>query len=68
MNTWPNGIKRAITQSEHEAWNATNYPGTRQLCSKCDEPTGNCEEDSLSIDGESVLCNECYIKLGGTNE
>ena len=60
-NTWPGGHRHAMYQSEHENWNACNYPGTRQLCSKCDEPTGRCEDDSLwSDDGES-LCEECYI-------
>ena len=51
---------RSMTQSEHEAWNATHYPGTRQLCSECGEPTGRCEDDSIfSPDGEP-LCEYCY--------
>jgi hypothetical protein len=40
MNFWPKG------QREHEVWNVTNYPGTRQSCVECYEPTERCEEDS----------------------
>ena len=58
-NTWPGGRRRALHQHEHEKWNAYNYPGTRQICSVCDEPTGFCEEDAIwSINGEP-LCTEC---------
>lgn len=59
MNTWPGGVRRALTQSEHEHWNANNYPGTRQLCSRCDEPTSRCEEDSIYKGDEGPLCEEC---------
>jgi len=60
-NTWPGGSRRAMTQSEHDTWNAQSYPGTRQLCVKCDDPTGRCEDDSLFLD-DSVgpLCPECW--------
>ena len=58
-NTWPDGYRHAMTQDEHRDWNANNYPGTLQLCSNCDEPTGQCEEDSIwSKDGEP-LCRDC---------
>ena len=63
MNTWPGGKRHAMTQTEHEHWNATNYPGTLQLCSECDAETGRCEEDSIYLgdDGEiGPLCEECY--------
>ena len=61
MNTWPKGRRHAMHQSEHERWNASHYPGTRQLCSKCDEPTGRCEDDSIYLeDGTGPLCEECY--------
>lgn len=63
MNSWPGGFRHGMTQSEHERWNASNYPGTRQLCSVCEDPTGRCEEDAmLSKDGEPlcVECNEIY--------
>ena len=65
-NTWPEGRRRAMLQSEHDAWNANRYPGTRQLCSICGEPTGRCEGDSLFIndnddedDGDPV-CVGCW--------
>lgn len=61
MNTWPNGFKHAMSQTEHENWNATNYPGTRQLCSICDEPTGRCEEDSIyTAEDVGPLCESCW--------
>lgn len=61
MNTWPGGYRHAIDQSEHERWNAEHYPGTRQLCSQCDQPTGRCEEDSIyTEDGNGPLCPECW--------
>jgi hypothetical protein len=44
---------------EHEAHNATHYPGTRQLCVRCDDPTGRCEEDSIYVDDEGPLCPDC---------
>lgn len=50
-------------QHEHEAINAREYPGTRQLCSECDEPTGRCEEDAIYADdnGEiGPLCESCW--------
>ena len=58
------------TQSEHEAINAREYPGTRQLCVDCDEPTERCEDDDLwvwqvtSKGGYNYgpLCPECYHK------
>lgn len=60
MNTWPGGRKRALSQREHESWNASHYPGTRQLCAECSEPTGRCEEDSIfNNEGESI-CDACY--------
>lgn len=61
MNTWPGGKRRALYPDEHEAWNANNYPGTRQLCCACDEPTGRCEDDShYTNDGKGPLCDGCY--------
>lgn len=70
MNTWPGGVKRALTQDEHERWNAKNYPGTLQLCYQCNQPTGKCEEDSLYIEpvvpdtssSLGPLCQECYLE------
>lgn len=65
MNTWPNGERRAMTQSEHNHWNASNYPGTLQLCSECENPTGRCEDDSIYLDDDGLvgpLCEECYAE------
>jgi hypothetical protein len=67
-DTWPGGRRHAMSQSEHARWNSHNYPGTRQLCSVCGEPTERCEEDAIwSEDGEP-LCESCYDEapvLGG---
>lgn len=53
-----------MTQDEHEKWNSHNYPGTRQLCYLCDEPTGRCEDDSLYMneddDLDHTVCFQCY--------
>jgi hypothetical protein len=62
-NTWPGGHRHAMHQSDHEAWNARNYPGTRQLCVRCDAPTGRCEDDSIFADEDrqdGPLCVECW--------
>lgn len=61
-NTWPGGIRHAMTQSQHADWNATHYPGTRQLCSRCGDPTERCEEDGLWDDEGEPLCDECYAE------
>lgn len=59
-NTWPGGRRRALSQSEHEHWNADNWPGTRQLCIECEQPTGRCEDDSIyDDDGVGPFCEEC---------
>ena len=62
MNTWPDGKRKALTQSEHREWNSRNYPGTLQLCSLCDGETERCEEDEIYVnDGEiGPLCLDCY--------
>ena len=66
MNTWPNGHRHAMSQGKHEAWNTDNYPGTRQLCEECGEPTGRCEEDSMCIEYPDKevgpICEECRSK------
>lgn len=59
MNTWPGGKRHAMLQSEHAAWNAKHFPGTRQLCEICGEPTGKCEEDSLYADEEGEIGPLC---------
>jgi len=30
-----------------------------QMCDRCDEPTGNCEDDTIRI-GSAILCHACY--------
>lgn len=62
-NTWPGGTRRALSQDEHERWNAQNWPGTREICCKCGEATGRCEEESVSIDEDGPVCDECYDKF-----
>lgn len=59
MNTWPNGMRCAVDQARHREWNATHYPGTRQLCSVCDEPTGRCEDDSITNSDCDAICETC---------
>lgn len=49
----------ARTPEEHAAINAREYPGTRQLCCVCAEPTGRCEDDTITVDGEGPLCEDC---------
>lgn len=63
MNTWPKGYRHAISQTEHEEWNRRNYPGTRQLCAICDRPTGRCEDDSIFVNDEGPLCENCYHEI-----
>jgi len=67
-NTWPTGKRHAMSQSEHARWNALVYPGTLQLCSICNEPTGRCEEDSLyaNDDSDEPLCEE-HWKISQSN-
>jgi hypothetical protein len=43
-------MSKAYSQKEHERINAREYPGTRQMCCFCGEPTGRCEDDSINID------------------
>lgn len=61
-NTWPGGCRHAMHQDQHEAWNSRNYPGTLQLCSVCDEPTGRCEEDELCLEDGEPLCETCWAE------
>ncbi len=68
MNTWPGGKRHAMHQSEHEKWNANHYPGTRQLCSICEQPTGRCEDDTLWSESDEPLCEECWRLQGGLKE
>ena len=48
-------------QDEHERINAREYPGTRQLCVRCEQPTERCEEDAIHTeDGDGPFCVECW--------
>ncbi len=54
-------MARARSQKEHAEINSREYPGTRQLCEVCGEPTGRCEEDAYySDEGIGPLCEACY--------
>ena len=59
-NSWPGGHRHAMSQSDHENWNRSNYPGTLQLCSLCESPTGRCEDDTLWSADEEPLCEDCW--------
>ena len=64
MNTWPGWKRHAMDQSDHEKWNASNYPGTLQICCRCDEPTTFCEEDGIFDDDGEAYCRDCAIGAG----
>jgi hypothetical protein len=53
-----------MTQSEHAQWNADNYPGTLEICSKCDQPTGRCEEDNITDEEGEPHCYDCAVGCG----
>lgn len=38
-----------------------NYKQKIQMCDICDEPTGNCEDDTLRIEN-TIYCNWCFHK------
>lgn len=59
MNTWPGGTRHAMDQRVHARWNAARYPGTRQLCIICEQPTGRCEEDAMFIGEIGPICELC---------
>lgn len=54
---------RAHHQDVHERINARHYPGTRQLCSVCEQPTGRCEDDTLSVGDRGPFCEECWAEI-----
>lgn len=64
-NSWPGGHRHAMTQDAHERWNSAHYPGTRQLCAVCDEPTGRCEEDAVFRGDAGPLCDDCEERTDG---
>jgi len=64
MNEWPKGYRHAMSQSDHEEWNASHYPGTLQMCAECGEPTGRCEDDSIWNDDDEPICRGCWLHSG----
>ena len=66
MDDWWTG--RALDQATHNCINARQYPGTRQLCAECDEPTGRCEDDSIYIEDAGPLCEACRARLASMGE
>lgn len=45
-------INKTYNQSEHDGINNQEYPGTRELCCECDDPTGRagkCEDSIYAI-------------------
>jgi hypothetical protein len=57
--------KKTYWPHEHEAINAREWPGTRQLCDLCGEETERCEDDSIYLDDETgPVCEECYSRRG----
>jgi len=50
---------KAHDQCTHARINASNYPGTRQLCCECDQPTERCEDDSIFVGDTGPLCADC---------
>jgi len=67
-NTWPGGRRQAMSQTDHEKWNASNYPGTRQICAECGCETGNCEEDSSYNDSGDPVCDNCSNAIRAMKE
>lgn len=57
MGNWWEG--KALDQDTHARINAQHYPGTRQLCNECGEPTGRCEDDSIHVGDIGPLCESC---------
>lgn len=61
-NTWPNGIRKSLTPSQHNKWNYNNYPGTLQICCRCCKPTEKCEEDEITDEYGNTYCVNCAIE------
>ena len=34
-----------------------------QRCVECDQPTGRCEDDTITFDGDGPFCEDCYLAL-----
>lgn len=55
MYTWPKGYRHVMSQSEHGNWNTEHFPGTRQTCFVCHEPTGRWDKEADPETGEQVV-------------
>ncbi len=56
---------KPLYQFQHDKINAVQFPGTRQICSVCGEPTDKCEEDGYFDSTGYAYCEGCFI--GGWN-
>ena len=56
-------MKKTYTQKEHRKINRHQYPGTRELCCICDDPTGRAGkgEDSIYV----LFTEDCEIEWSG---
>ncbi len=61
-------MRKSMTQSQHERYNRKHYPGTRQMCAECDEPTGRTVEDGLTNKKGQWVCPECYKESEADDE
>lgn len=56
----------ALSQDTHRQINSRHYPGTRQMCVICDQPTGRTTgEDSMYNGDEGPVCEECHREDSG---
>ena len=69
IDDFESGRRTTFYQREHERINSVHYPGTRQLCVRCNSETDRCEEDALyAVNGVDILeddpmgplCECCY--------
>ena len=58
---------KARSQAEHQHINADSYPGTREICINCGDPTGKAgkDDDSLYLYDEGPYCQDCYDQIKG---
>ena len=58
---------KARSQAEHQHINADSYPGTREICINCGDPTGKAGkgDDSLYLYDEGPYCQDCYDQIKG---
>ena len=55
------GLKRPLSQWQHEAVNARHSGTTMQHCFRCGSATGRCEEDAIYGESEEgPYCEDCW--------